>query len=75
MKDLGLFCLEKRRLEGALITVLQCFKGIYKEDRGFLFTRSYMEKTRPNEYKLYQERLLGEPRPCGEPSRYSGPDP
>ena len=31
-------------------------KRCYKEDGGSLFTRSHMEKTRGNGYKLHQER-------------------
>ena len=48
--------MEKRRLRGGLITVFQYLKGGYKEDGGSLFTRSHMEKTRGNGYKLHQER-------------------
>lgn len=47
-KELGLFSLEKRRLEREIITIFQYLKDIYKEDRGSLFMRSHVEKTRSN---------------------------
>ncbi|KAK4830388.1 hypothetical protein QYF61_010899 [Mycteria americana] len=49
------FNLEKRRLRGDLVTMFQYLKGGYKEYGDSLFTRSHMEKTRGNGYKL----LLG----------------
>jgi len=50
-----LFSLGKRRFRGDLITMFLYLKGDYKEDGDSLFTRSHMEKTRSNGYKL----LLG----------------
>lgn len=44
--------LEKRRLWWNLITIFQYLRVGYKEDKGFLFTRRHIEKTRDNEYKL-----------------------
>jgi len=57
LKELGLFSLEKRRLRAGPRIVFQCLKGGYREDREYLFTRSHMEKTSGNGYKLQQERF------------------
>lgn len=43
--------------QGHLITILQPLKGSYKEGGDSFFTRSDVEKTRGNRYKLHQERL------------------
>lgn len=37
--------------------MFQYLKGGYKEDGDFLFTRSHMEKTRGNRYKLLLRRF------------------
>ncbi|GAB0180916.1 hypothetical protein GRJ2_000556900 [Grus japonensis] len=52
LRQLGLFSLEKRRLRGDPITIVQYFKGGSKNS---LFTRSHMEKVKVNGCKL----LLG----------------
>lgn len=44
--------------QGNLITVFQYLQGGYKEDRHSLFTRSHMENTRHNRYKLHGERFI-----------------
>lgn len=46
-----------RRITEDFITVFQYLNGSYKEDGGFPFTRSHMEKIRLNGYKLHQERF------------------
>ncbi|PKU37620.1 hypothetical protein llap_12074 [Limosa lapponica baueri] len=56
-RELGLFSLEERRLRGDDITRFQYLKGGYKKDGDSLFTRSHMEKTRGNGYKLLLRRF------------------
>lgn len=51
-----MFSLEKRRFRGDLTTMFQYLKSGYKEGDS-LFTRSYMENTRGNGYKLILERF------------------
>ncbi|GAB0181377.1 hypothetical protein GRJ2_000603000 [Grus japonensis] len=58
LKELGISTLPRGdKAWGNLITVFQYLKGGYKEDRGSLITRSHMEKTKGNGYKLHQERF------------------
>lgn len=52
LRELGLISLEKRRLRGDLITMLEFLKGGYKKDGDSLFTKSHMEKTWNNGHKL-----------------------
>ncbi|KAK4826210.1 hypothetical protein QYF61_006154 [Mycteria americana] len=54
LEELGLFSLEKRRLQGDL-TAFQCIKGAYKKDRERLFTRACSDRTRDNGFKLKEE--------------------
>ena len=46
LRDLGLFCLEKRRLWGDLIVAFQHLKGTYKQEGQRLFTRVDSDRTR-----------------------------
>ncbi|GAB0196369.1 hypothetical protein GRJ2_002102200 [Grus japonensis] len=57
LKEFSLFFPEKSKLRRDLITVFQYLTGIYREDRGSVFTKKHMEKTRSNRYKLHQERF------------------
>jgi len=53
---LGLFNLEKRRLQGDLIADFQYLEGAYKKDEDRLFIRACCNRTRGNGFKLKEGR-------------------
>ncbi|KAK4827216.1 hypothetical protein QYF61_015244 [Mycteria americana] len=57
LRELGLFSLEKRRLQGDLIVAFQCIKEAYKKDRERLFTKACSDRTRSNSFKLKESRF------------------
>ena len=57
LKELGLFSLEKRRLQGDLIAVFQYMKGAYKKAGESLFTRTCSDRTEVNSWKLKEVGL------------------
>ena len=57
LRELGLFSLEKRRLQGHLIAAFQYLKGAYKQEGSQLFTRVDNGRTRGNDFQLKEGRF------------------
>ena len=57
LRELGLFSLEKRRVQGHIIAAFQYFKGTCKKVRERLFTRPCRDGTRRSSFKLKEGRL------------------
>ncbi|KGL87878.1 hypothetical protein N301_04827, partial [Charadrius vociferus] len=57
LRELGLFSLEKRRLQGNLIAAFQYIKGTYRRAGEGLFTRACSDRTRGNGFRLEEGRF------------------
>ena len=57
LKELGLFSLERKRLQGDLIVPFQYLKGVYKHEGNQLFIRADSDRTRGNGLKLKEGRF------------------
>ena len=58
LRDLGLFRLEKRRLQEDLMAAFQYLMGAYKKAGEGLFTRACSGRTRGNGFKLKEGGLI-----------------
>ncbi|PKU28255.1 hypothetical protein llap_21439 [Limosa lapponica baueri] len=57
LRELGLFSLEKRRLQGELIAAFQYLKGTYTKAGEGLFTRACSDRMRGNGFKPEEVRF------------------
>jgi len=57
LRELGLFSLEKRRLQGDLLAAFQYLKWVYRKDGDNLFSKACCERTRINGFKLREGRF------------------
>jgi len=56
LREVGLFSLEKRRLQGDLTAAFQYLKRAYKKDGDSLFSRTCCSRTKDNGFKVEEGR-------------------
>jgi len=57
LRQLGLFHLEKRWLQGDLIAAFQYLKGSYKKDEDKHFSRACCNRTRGKDFELKRGKI------------------
>jgi len=57
LRELGLFSLEKRRLQGDFIEAFQYLKAAYRKEEKNLFSKACCDRTRSNGFKLKEGRF------------------
>jgi len=57
LRELGLFSLDERRLQGDLIAAFQYLRGAYKKDGDKCFSRACCNRTRDSGFKLKDGRF------------------
>jgi len=57
MTELGLLCLEKRRLQGDLIAAFQYLKGANRKDGENIFNNACCDRPRSNGFELREDRF------------------
>jgi len=57
LRELGLFSLEKGRLQGDLIAAFQQLNGTDRKDEDNLFSRACCDRTRSNGFKLREGKF------------------
>ena len=57
LRELGLFSLKKRRLQGDLVAAFQYLNGAYRKAGEGLFVRGCSDRTRGNGFKLKEGRF------------------
>jgi len=57
LRELGLFSLESRQLQGDLIVAFQYLQGAYKKDGDRLFSRACYDRTGGNGFNLKEDKF------------------